>query len=132
METAQHLSLKIIETKYAEGRVLKGKSEVSKPGNYLLFSNSQVSLSYVWFCWHKDLWQSSEKSHIFRYFILRLNEWREFTFPGIFYSSPWLKSWLWGEEGSADTELILTLHSSPRCCVCLGLFWGFVIPVGPT
>lgn len=33
---------KIIETKYAEGGVLKGKSEVSKPGNCFLFSNSQV------------------------------------------------------------------------------------------
>lgn len=47
---------KTIETKYAEGGVFKGKSKVSKPGNYFFFSNSQVSLSYMWFCWYKHLW----------------------------------------------------------------------------
>lgn len=98
-----------------------------------VFKEPGQSLSYVWLCWHKDLWWSSEKSpHISGYFILRLNEWQEFTFPGIFYSSSQLKSWLWGEEGSVDTELILTLHSSPQCYICLSLFCEFVIPVGPT
>lgn len=105
---------------------------MSKPENYFLFSNSQVTLSYVLFCWHKNLWQSSEKSHISGYFILRLNEWQEFTFSGMFYSFSWLKSWLWGEEGSVDTEPVLTLHSSPRCSICLSSFWGFLVPVGPT
>lgn len=46
---------KTIETKYVEGKVFSGKSKVSKPGSFL-FSNSQVNLSYMWFCWHEDLW----------------------------------------------------------------------------